>query len=202
MTLYTVSLTGGSAPYEVYGGITACDDYLLGRSGAGAAAYRALVVGSDDRDRLLVDATRYIDRQRWKGTANADGGTTLAFPRDDLEDLDSTEATNAEQLALVEQAVFEMVAVIAADEEASSAADQGSNIAEMGAGSARLKFFSPTSPGRGTATKLPTAVHDLIGHWLAGAGSGASVSVAGAATGTCGNSYFDACDGYKRSGAF
>ncbi len=203
MTLYTVTLTGGSVPYEVYGGITACDDYILGLVGAGADAYLALAVGSDGRDRLLVQATRFIDRQRWLGIRNGFDGTTLAFPRDDLIDLDGTDASNAEQLALVSQAAFEMVAVIAEDNAAAASQDTGSNIKRMKAGSAELEFWGPTSARAGTATKLPTAVHELIGHWLYGgvtAGTGAAVG--GVATGTCGNSYFDNCDGYKRGGAF
>lgn len=204
MTLYTVTIAGASAPIEVYGGIVACDDYLLGAIGDGAAAYRALAAGGADRSRLLVAATRYIDRQRWKGARNGADSTTLAFPRDDLEDLDGTAASNAEQLALVSRAVFELVALLAGDPDIAGQADQGQNIKAMGAGSARLEFFSPTTARAGTATKLPTAVHELIGHWLAGAGSttAGTSAAAGVATGTCGNSYFDNCDGYKRSGAF
>jgi hypothetical protein len=182
---------------EVYGGLPALDAYLFAASGSGAAAYRALVAGSDDRKRLLVEATRYIDRQRWLGTRNAAGGTTLAFPRDDLDDLDGTDASNAEQLALVERAAFEMVAVLAADADAAGNADTGQNIKSMGAGSAKLEFFGPTSTTKGTATKLPTVVHELIGHWLSSGGARTSV-----ATGTCGDSHFEDCDGYRRSGAF
>lgn len=200
MTLYTETITGGTAT-EVYGGLTACDAYLLGATGAGAAAYRAFSA-DDDRKRMLISATRYIDRQRWKGTANAAGGTTLAFPRDGLETVDGDDATDAYQLDLVSRAAFEMAAILAADGEAASNADQSANIKAMGAGSAKLEFFGPTKTSNGTATKLPTALHELIGMWLAGSGSGASVSIAGIATGTDGESSFDDCDGYRRSEAF
>lgn len=193
MALFTETVTGGVAR-EVYGGLVACDAYILDMIGDGATAYQALITADSDdaRKRLLISATRYIDRQRWEGTANGFDGTTLAFPRDDLEDEDGDEVSNADQLALVEQAVFELVAILAADADVTSSADQGSNIKSMGAGSARLEFFSPTKPGSG-ATKLPTAVHELLGDWLLSTGAAMPrVSVTGGvATGTDGCPSFE-----------
>lgn len=204
MTLYTVHIPGASAAVEVYGGLTACDDYMLEQPGAGAAAYCELEAGSADRMRLLIGATRRINRMRWRGTRNAAGGTTLAFPRDGLLLTDGTAADNAAQLALVSQAAFELVALAALDEEVLSAADQSDNIKAMGAGPARIEFFSPARVKDGTATVLPTAVHELIGHWLAGAGgaNASSSSVGGSSTSGGSTSIFGECGGYKRTGAF
>lgn len=199
MPLHTVTVTGGTAR-EVYGGLTACEAYLLDKIGDGAAAFRSLLAGGDDRKRLLIEATRYIDRQRWQGEANADGGTTLAFPRDALT-ADGVAISNADQLALVEQAVFELVAILAGDPDVIASADQSVNIKSMGAGSARLEFFGPARLKDGSASKLPTVVQDLIGHWLAGAGGG-SVIIGGIATGTDGEPSFDNCDGYEREDPF
>jgi hypothetical protein len=194
MPLFTETVTGGTAR-EVYGGLTALDAYAFDMIGTAATTFRALA--ADDRKRLLITATRYIDRQRWQGEANEDGGTTLAFPRDDLPD----EPTNAEQLALVNQAVFELVVLGATDSSIFDSADQGSNIKSMGAGKGRMEFFSPTRPGSG-ASKLPTAASELIGMWLAGNGEMPLVSGAPASTGTCGDSYFERCDEHKRNEPF
>jgi len=200
VTLYSVTLTGSSAAVEVYGGTSACDDYLLGLVGAGPDAYAALSANS--RARYLVAATRYIDRQRWQGTAAWADGTTLVFPRDGLEDENGDDASDAYQLDRVSRATFEMVAILVADADAAAQADQGQNIKSMGAGSARLEFFGSTSRRAGTATKLPTAVHELIGQWLAGSGGAVGLSVAGVSTGTESDSFFDECDRNERSEAF
>lgn len=198
--IFFETVTGGT-PVEVYGGLAACVGYLNGESSAGAVAFRNLD-NDDERKRRLIGATRFIDRKRWKGTRNGADGTTLAFPRDDLLDVDGTTATNAEQLALVNQAVFELAALGAADPDVFSTADQGENIKSMGAGSAKLEFFSPTSPARGTASVLPTVIHELIGQWLAGGTAVIGLSVGGVATGTSPDTHFTDCDGYKRSEAF
>lgn len=198
---FTVTITGGS-PIEVYGGLDACDAYLLASPSTGAAAYRALSAGGDDRKRLLVGATRYIDARRWRGTRNGADGTALSFPRDGLVDEDGEEASNAYQLDRVARAVFELVALAAEDSSTLAEADQGSNIKSMGAGSARLEFFSPTRTKDGTAKTLPTAVDLLIGQWLAGSTAAGSASIGGVATGTCGDSHFDDCDSFKRREAF
>ena len=202
MTLYTEQIAGTSRATEVYLGLTELDNLVYEMSGEGADAYRALDPASDARKRLLIDATRYIDRQRWQGTRNAAGGTMLAFPRDDLEDEDGEAASNEYQLTRVGEAVARLVAIAALDPDVLTAADQSQNIKSMGAGSAKLEFFGSTSRRAGTATKLPTAVHELIGQWLAGSGGAVGLSVAGVSTGTESDSFFDECDKNERSEAF
>lgn len=192
MPLFTVTVTGGTSR-EVYGGLTALIAYAAESDGASAAAFRALTA-PDDQKRKLLAATRYVERKQWQGTANADGGTVLAFPRNDLTDA----PTNAAQLALVEQAVFELAMLGTVDDSVFSTADTGSNVKSMGAGKARMEFFSPTKPGKG-ATLLPTVIDELIGKWLAG-GSGTALVVVGmpSSTGTDGCSSFDDDDDYER----
>lgn len=200
MTLHTVQVSGSSTAVEIYAGMTALDDYILS---SGGAAYLELEAGGDERKQLAIKATRYLDRKRWRGTANGADSTMLKFPRDGLTDEAGDEASNEYQLDLVRQAVAELMMIGADDESIFDEADQSSNIKEMGAGKARLVFWGRTSTRDGTAKVLPTAVHELIGRWLAGGGSGVGLaSSGGASTGTCGNSYFGNCDGYKRSGPF
>ena len=190
MALYTETVTGGQA-VEVYAGLAKVKTHLLSSGSKGAIAFRALVDGSDDQKRLIVDATRMIDRMRWQGTANGLDGTTLAFPRDDLK-LDGEVASDADQLALVEEAVAELVAILAVKSSTYSQADTGSNIKAAGAGKSRVEFFSPTRTKDGTATKLPTVVHDLIGMWLASQSPGAVASIGGSSSSSL-TSNFNPC---------
>lgn len=167
---------------EVYGGLANADAYLYASSIA--SKYR---LGSDDaRKRWLVEATRYIDAQEWDGTANGVDGTTLAFPRDGLPD----DPGNAEQLALVERAAFELAALIATNPALVGAADQSSNIKSLKGGPAEIEFFGPTSVADGDATVLPVPIHRLLGKWLAGGGS-TETYIAGGESGTsCESSQF------------
>lgn len=190
MALYTETVTGGQA-VEVYAGLVKVDAYLLSSGSKGAVAYNALPAGGDARKRAIIDATRLIDRQRWQGTANAFDNTTLKFPRDDIE-IDGEAATNAEQLALVEQAVAELAALLVLKSSTYSAADTGQNIKAMGAGKARVEFFGPTRTKNGSATKLPTVVHELIGMWLASQSPGAVGSIAGSSSSSS-DSNFNTC---------
>ncbi len=201
---FTVTFSNG-ATVEVYGGLDACDAYLFTSSSDAAAAYLALAEDSDDRKRRLADATRYIERQRWKGTRSGAGGTTLAFPRTDLTEADGeTTASDGYQLARVAQAVFELAALIAEDPSALSEADQSSNIKRMKAGSAELELFGPTSVRAGTAATLPTVVQSLLGMWLLGAGLSAVAggSFGGLATGSRSDSLFECPTLTRRSGGF
>lgn len=171
---FNVTVTGGS-PVEVYWDLAGVDNYILGMIGKGATAYRALPANGDARKQLVITVTRYIDRHAWKGTAElaaAPGGaTTLQFPRSGLTKSDGSAWSEAEQLSLIQQAVGELVAYFAAKQSAVNDADTSQNIRAIGAGSARVEFFSPTSRQRGTATVLPTPAQDLIGQWLAGGGA-------------------------------
>lgn len=198
MALFTVTVTGGTAR-EVYGGLTACDAYLLDAVGKGAAAYQALITAgsTDARRRLLITATRYLDAHLWQGTANALDATTLEFPRDDLEDVDGDAVGNAAQLAIVERACFEMAAVLAGNANAAGDADQGSNVKALGAGKTRIEFFGPTETSDGTASVLPVAIDRLLGLWLRGSG-GMPATIGPTSTGTGGESSFDDCDDYER----
>lgn len=197
MAIYTVTLSAvGSQPIEVYGGLAAADAYIDGMIGAGAEAYRALVADSDDRKRLLIAATRWIDSLSWQGDAAGLSGadaTTLAFPRDAVSNGDDA----ATQLAKVERAVFELVALAAEDSEVLTVLDSSSNLKTVKAGSAGVEYFAPTSTRKGSATQLPTTVQRLIGAYLATA----TASYPGAPSGESGacSSNFDSADAYTRT---
>ena len=182
MSLFTVTISGVTNPVEVYGGLAACKDYLGAMIGDGATAFAALTTDSD-RGKYLVAATRYIDAQAWAGVADAFGGTTLQFPRSGLLDQYGAAISDAAELVLVNQAAFELVALLAADADVQAAVDSGTNIQSMQAGSARLQFWRPTSAIDGNATMLPVAVNRLIGRWLAASSAALGLATAGVATG-------------------
>ncbi len=192
------TITGGTA-IEVYGGLTACDAYLLAAIGDGADAYRALTAGGDDRKRLLITATRTIDSYDWLGVATLEGGTTLQFPRSGLTKTDGTAMSSAEQLALVSRAVFEFVAILADDPAAASAVDTGSNIQRVDAGGGvGVSFFAASSQQGGNATRLPTVVHRLIGRLLGGGAAASAADGGYGQSGACVSSFSDYSD-YDRN---
>lgn len=186
MSLFTVQPTGAAAPIEVYGGSDACDSYLAAAIGDGSDAYAA--ADPNTRLKLLVSATRFIERQDWRGTSTtpAVGGTTLDWPRTGIDGVDPSTVP----LSLVE-AVFELVALLADDPDVLAATDSGSNVSSLGAGSAQISFFRPTSITDGNATYLPPVLNQLVGQWLAT--SDPSATLAGIATGTNRHSDFRTC---------
>jgi len=199
---FTVSITGVSSPIEVYGGLPACDDYVLTMIGDGADAYRALTANGDDRKRLLVGATRFIDRPSWQGVATLAGGTTLQWPRSGVVNPDGSPVDSASVPAAILQAVFELVALAATDPDVLSAFDSGNNVKKLDADGTSIEFFRPTSALDGTATVLPQVVNQLIGKWLATALATADTGARGESFGTDGCSQFDDCDTLKRWSPF
>jgi hypothetical protein len=192
VTIFIELIAGDDAGYEVYGGAAACAHYLRAALGDGPVAFRAL--SADDQVRTLVMATRYIDSQPWQGTATgfaAGAVTSLQFPRAGLTDVDGAPLDVSAVPRLVEQAAFEMAAILAADPTVAAAVDSGSNVQSLGAGPARISFFRPTSAGDGNASVLPPAVDRLIGRWRAAAGTGAVL--AGFVSGSSSASNFSTC---------
>lgn len=198
MTFF-VTLSGASQPYEVYAGRTATDDYLIGKSHAGAVAYRALDAGGDGRTRLLVDATGWLDSLPLAGTATL-SGTTLQLPRTGVLNVDGTEMSGADQLAIAAMVVAEMAAILAVDKEARLAVDQGSNVKRIEGDGSSVEFWRPTSAADCTASVLPTIVSRLLGTLLGGGAS--TPATAGFSSGTSCRSSFDSCDAFERTGPF
>lgn len=173
-----MSLFTAPSGAEIYAGLVATRLYVGDMLGAGAAAFVAL----DDPGayKVLVSVTRYIDRFRWKGVADAFGGTTLQFPRTGIVDAAGVTVTDVQQLAIVAHAVGELCALAAADDSVLTAVDTGNNLRVAAAGGGvEVEYFNPTSVRLGTATTLPQAAQQLLGAWL---------SSASAATGGSGSS--------------
>lgn len=194
MAIFTETISG--VDFEVYAGVASVNGYLLGSSSKGAAAFRALGAGSDDQKRRVIDATRYVEEQRWQGVATGLAGgtpTTLQFPRTGLTDLAGAalDATNVPSQLIA--AVAEMAAILSTDTEAASSVDAGSNLQSLGAGPARLSFFRPMSALDGTATVMPTVVNRWIGRWLASAAASRFGGIITGTSGPCSDNFRTGC---------
>lgn len=198
----TVAISGVSSPIEVYGGVTACSDYLGGSVGDGPTAWAALpttaTAGTISKSSVLVAASRYVDQQGWQGVPTfllpvaPSNPTTLQWPRSGVLNADgSTLDSTIVPLAILE-AVFEFAAILCTDTTAKDAADTGSNIQSMKAGSASLSFWRPVSMQDGNATQLPTVLMRLVGQWLGNAVAVAA-AISGVSSGLSGNSHFGGC---------
>jgi hypothetical protein len=139
------TLTSGQSA-TIYGSFAAASDYAATMFGPTYAAWRALQ--PDDQKRTLIAASRFFDAQGWDpATAGtmADRDAIAAFP----------------------QASYELAVMIADDPTVLQTQDQGTNVRAVGAGSARVEFFNPTSAASGTAPLLPPPIMRLVGRYLA-----------------------------------
>jgi hypothetical protein len=164
------TVTIGTSVIEVYGGTAAQMAYLAGSLTDGAVAFAALT--PTQQAQTLVMASRYLDMQAWQGTPTGVVGpdpTTLQWPRNNVINADGStlDSTTVPQALL--NAVFEMCALIANDNNITTYLDQSTNTRQVRAGSASVEYFNPTSRLSGTATLLPPIVTTLVGQWLAGA---------------------------------
>jgi hypothetical protein len=202
---FTVTMSDTTV-HEVYGGLPACDAYLFAAVSAGAKKYRALPANGDDRKRLLVQATRWIDDILAACTPTGAGGTTLQVPVEGAKNADGSAMSDADQLALANRATFEAVAILAADQDAAIAVDTGSNVKKLDADGASIEFFRPTSALDGTASAIPMILARILAPLLAAASGAAVVGdivvIGGSSHGTCEGSSFDDCDQFRRTGPF
>lgn len=145
----TVTLTGG-ATAQIYGTFAGAIAYLTTMFGDRYTAWLELV--TDDQKRTLAAATRFLDRQTWVDAVDA-----FAL-RDAL--------VSADGVPLFQVSSYELAALVSDDSSVLDAVDQGTNIKSADAGGAGVTYFNPTSAQRGTATKLPQALMDLVGVYL------------------------------------
>ena len=144
MSELVVLTTAQSA--TIYGSYAAAGDYAATMFGTTYAAWRALL--PDDQKRTLIAAARFIDAQAWDTNTAA----TMAI---------------RDAIAAFPQASYELAVLIADDPSVLQTLDQGTNVRVVGAGSARVEFFNPSSAVSGTAPIFPPVLMRLIGRYLA-----------------------------------
>jgi hypothetical protein len=169
----SISVTGVSTPVTIYGTFNAAKDYVAVMYGAAYAAWTALT--DDQKKQTLIAALRYLEQQAWDADTAADFATRDA-------------------IAAFPQAEYELAVLIADDASMTQNADASSNIRAVGAGSARVEFFNPTSVQSGTASVLPPIVMRLVGQYLAAATVGVGAS---GQSGDCENP-FSRCADFDR----
>ena len=134
----------------------------------GAVAYAAIMYGetydawtalsADNRKKTLAAAVRYINAQSW------------------LDDYDTFAERDA--VAAFATAQYELAVMIASDPSVILAADQGSNIRSVGAGSTSVEYFNSTTKN---AAPLPPVLMRLIGEYLGETSTAGPVAGSGVA---------------------
>lgn len=179
MSVFTETVTSYTA-VEVYGGLTACLQYLGTQFSPAAATFTGLT--PDDQKRCLIAATRYLEEQIWQGTANpsANPPTVLSWPRSNVTDRDGNPVSSSAVPTAIVNGCFEMAAIIAQNPQAVVTPDANQNVQSMGEGPAHVTFFAP--PVSRNPTMLPEVVRRLVGQYLSAIDSvdyGASSGVSG-----------------------
>lgn len=195
----TFSVTIGSDTVEVYGGLTALKSYANTSFGDSATAFNALAT-DDDRSRVLVMATRFLEALIWQGSPTTPpvDDTTLAWPRTGVVDEYGNAVDSSTVPANLVNGCFELAMLVAEDASVVTVVDQGTNTKGVHAGSAGVDYFVPQSAQLGTAPLLPPIVGRLIGQYMSSAVDDVGGGVA-SGTGKC--SEF-ARDRFKRSWPF
>jgi hypothetical protein len=197
-------VTINSNTYQVYATLADVEKYLAGTIGDGADAFRALGSG-EDKSRLVVQATRYLDLLAWQGTATGLLGgdaTELAWPRSGVVNPDGTTVDSTTVPAAVIKAMEELVAILAGDPDVVGSTDQGNNVKKLDADGTSIEFFRATSAQDGSAPVLPKVINQLIGKYLSSALAVSDSGSSGQSFGVDGCSQFDSCDTLSRSEPF
>lgn len=184
------TLTIGSLDYNVYADMGFVNGYAEAAISAGAALWRGMP-DDDSKSRLIVSATRFIDRQVWQGD-RVDDDQALAFPRTGLKDLDGNDVPTDDGLAdLFMDGFCELVLSLTESADIQNQATTESNVASLTAGSVSITFWRGVSSA--VAGRFSQSVNEILGRWLAGA----SGTVSPRATGVDGVSSFDACNDWS-----
>jgi hypothetical protein len=134
------------------------DTFWNGRLGPERTAWEA--ASEDDQNRAMVAAADWLGRaSKYTGTKTV-STQPLAWPRDN-----ATNHCTGEAVAdgTVPNDIFYaqswLAGIILADNSASTATSQGSNVKLVKAGSAQVTFFAPTL-GTSLDVRLPQVAHD------------------------------------------
>lgn len=181
MTISTITI--GGVDYQSYASVAEADAYLA-VDPTRSAAWAAL--NTDTKGSYLVAATRRMDALRWSGS-KVSSSQELQWPRSGVTDRDGNAVSETGIPQALEDATILVAGSVALDTNTANTASSGSNIKAVGAGSARVEFFRPTT---GKALQDETAFA-LIQDFLAGDVEDGF----GLASGTSGTSSFtDATD--------
>lgn len=166
------TLTIGANTYSVYAltadPIADAKAYFAGR--LGTSSWDS--ADSTTQKTALVTAVRFLDRGvLWSGV-QTDPTTPqpLQWPRDSATCRGDSVTDNTVPDNIV-HGEFELALALLEDEAIQDGTGSGSNVKEVGAGSAKVVFFRPTQ-GDATETRFPTVVSELVVCYQAGSSLG------------------------------
>lgn len=157
---------GDSVDYETYATLSDADAYMNG--GLNAAAWAALP--TDQRGRLLVEATRIFDAQAWQGTpTNPNQGH--AWPRVGLTFNGEPIPTDELPTNLV-YATIELAWYVQTTPSIITSPSVQNTKKRQKAGSVEIEYFREFNQ---SGQRYPLPVLGLIAQWLSGTGMGGAL---------------------------
>lgn len=163
------TITISAVNYSVYAltsdPVADADAYFAAR--VGAAVWTAST--TLQKQQGLISAARMIDRRAEFSGEETSASQPLEWPRDGAMNcgVAITDGTVPDDIALAE---FELALALLISADIQNSASTGSNVRSVKAGSAAVEFFIPTIIS-GDATQFPQPVQELLGCYLAGAGT-------------------------------
>lgn len=178
MTITTLTLSG--TDYTSYASVAEADARLA-VDPVRYAVWGALTLGN--KIRFLVAATNRLDQLSWRGDKAGGGAQENAFPRTGLTYKDGGGAvTSVDVPKEVEVGTILTAGSIAIKPSVADAGRSGSNVEEVQAGTARVKFFRPVAGG----PLQDQSAFDIVRCFIAGG----DAALFGGATGNTGTSDF------------
>lgn len=165
-------VTIGGASYPSYASLEDANDYLA--ANFLATAWQDLT-DDDVKGRLLVTATRLLDRQCWQGEPTGLSGQLLAWPRKNIEDVDETVVPTGIVNGTIELAL----AILNGSDAVNSNVPGAQKIRDLRAGSVSLSYFRGAEGDLIEKARLPLPVQELVGKWLCGSKSIAGLVISG-----------------------
>lgn len=127
-----------------------------------------------EKERALITSQRLLERQTWQGDQTAPKpGQALAWPRTGVTDRYGDAVASATPPQAIIDAQVELAFDISQDTDVEEEKDANSNTKKVVADTVEVEFFNPVRNGG----RFPSIVQELVGEFLAGAGSGTSVGL-------------------------
>lgn len=174
------SVTIDELEFPVYATVDDANAYMTGNFNNGT--WFDATTDAETKARLLVTATRILERQKWKGTASGLSGQLLAWPRTGTGVAGVTDDEVPED---IEFACVELANLILDGNDVETNVQPGvQTIQSFKAGSVAISYFRDAESPFTKNARFPTVVQELVGKYL----DGGDIAVMGTATGTDGES--------------
>ena len=154
-----------------------------------------IALDDDEKKRGLIAATFRLDLFRWQGDRTGGSSQQNAFPRTGLKDSEGSDIASTAIPDPLARATSLLAGTIAATPGAADQGSSASNISEVKAGPATVKFFRDSNTVRGRPLQDETA-YDLIRRWLRSSTS----AIVSTAYGADGESEFSQRERYGYTG--